>query len=100
MPWDVFVACGVKEEDVLAERTSDGIKVALTRLADIAVGHLAKAEAAIGELPRELRAAFAHIALLKLQLKRIDFESPFQRPPDASDVRKIAALWWWQLRRG
>jgi phytoene synthase len=98
LPWDVFAACGVKEADVLAGQPNDGLAVALTKLSEIAAEHLRKAEAAIRVLPRELRPAFAPIAVLRTQLKRIDVESPFQRADDLPDWRKIAALSWWKLR--
>jgi len=98
LPWDVFAVCGVKEADVLAGQPNDGLAVALTKLSEIAAEHLRKAETAIRVLPRELRPAFAPIAVLRTQLKRIDVESPFQRADDLPDWRKIAALSWWKLR--
>jgi 15-cis-phytoene synthase len=100
LPWDVFATCGVKDEDILAGHPSEALAIALTRLAEIAAGHLSKAEAGIATLPRELRAVFAPAALLRAQLKRVDFESPFQRADDLPDWRKIAALWWWRAQRG
>ena len=98
LPGDVFSVCGVYEADVLAGQASDGLAVALTKLSETAADHLGRAEAAIRALPRELRPAFAPIAVLRTQLRRIDVESPFQRADDLPDWRKIAALSWWKLR--
>jgi phytoene synthase len=100
LPWDVFAICGVKQEDVLAGVVSEGLAIALTRLADTARSHLDRAETAIAALPRSLRPAFAMLAVLRLQLHLIDIEWPFQPSADLSDLRKIAALWWWRIRFG
>jgi phytoene synthase len=97
LPWDVFAACGVTEGEVLAGQASDGLGVALARLAEMADGHLAKADAAIAALPRGLRAAFAPIAVVKAQRARLQPETPFQRHEDLPDWRKIGSLMWWRL---
>jgi phytoene synthase len=60
---------------------------------------LGKADSAIAALPRNLRAAFAPIALLRAQLKRLNLDAPFAPQPDLADWRKIAVLSWWKLRR-
>jgi phytoene synthase len=99
LPWNVFAVCGVKEGEVLSGQGSDRLTVALTRLADMAAEHLAKAESAIAALPRDLRPAFAPIALLRPELRRLVLEAPFMRQPDLPDWRKIAALTLWNLRR-
>ena len=72
--------------------------MALTRLADVAAEHLRKADAAIGLLPRELRAVFALTALLRSQLKRLKLDAPFAPQPELADWRKIGVLGWWKLR--
>jgi len=100
LPCDVFATCGVKQEDVLTGVASGGLAIALTRLADMARSHLDRAETAIAASPRSLHPAFAILAVLRLQLQRINFESPFQPSADLSDFRKIAALWWWRIRFG
>jgi 15-cis-phytoene synthase len=97
LPWDVFATCGVKEAELFAGTTSEGLAVALTRLAEIARQHLEKAALAVGALPKTLRPAFAPIAILGPELRRLDFESPFQRPRDLADWQKIARLSWWRL---
>lgn len=100
LPWDVFSACGVNESEVLAGQMSEGLAVALSRIAEMAEQHLAKAAIAIAALPRELRPAFAQVVVLRAQLRRVDLETPFQRRPDVADWRKIAALAWWRLTGG
>jgi phytoene synthase len=98
LPGSVFATCGVTEGEVLAGQASERISVALTKISEMAGEHLAKAEAAIGALPREIRAAFASAAVLKAQLRRVEVESPFQRVGDVADWRKIGLMWWWRMR--
>jgi phytoene synthase len=98
LPWSVLAANGVREGEVFAGQMSEGLAEALGQLAEMAAGHLAKAETAIKALPRKLRPVFAPLALLKLQHRRLDLETPFQRAGDLPDWRKIAALSLWKLR--
>lgn len=100
LPWEIFKVCGVEEADVFAGTASERLIIALTKLAETADGHLRKAADAIRLLPRELRAAFAPIAVLRAQRKRLDLESPFQPQTDLADWRKIALLSWWKVRNG
>ena len=100
LPRDVFATCGVNEADIRAAKESENLSVALTRFADLATDHLRKADTAIAELPRNLRAAFAPIALLSTQLKRLNLDAPFAAQPDLADWQKIAVLGWWKLGRG
>jgi len=97
LPWQVFEVCGVKEGEVLAGQPTDGIAVALTKLADTAGEHLDMAATAIATLPREPRPAFAPVSLLRLQLKRLDTDAPFQRHNDIADWRKLVAMSWWRM---
>lgn len=92
LPWNVFAVCGVTEGEVFAGQGNERVTVALTRLAEIAAEHLDKARVAIRALPKSLRPAFAPIATVRSQLKRLDLETPFQRPADLPDWRKIVAL--------
>lgn len=98
LPRDVFAVCGVPEADVLAGQASEGLAIALTRLIDVAREHLAKADAAISRLPRELRPVFAPVTVLRRQLRRLDVETPFQPQHDLADWQKIAAMAWWRAR--
>jgi phytoene synthase len=99
LPRDVFATCGVNEADIRAGKENENLSVALTRFADLASDHLRKADAAIAALPRDLRAAFALIALLRPQLKRLNLDAPFAPQPDIADWQKIAVLGWWKLTR-
>lgn len=100
LPRDVFATCGVSEADVRAGNESENLSIALTRFTELAWEHLGKADLAIAALPRELRSAFAPIALLRSQLRRLNLDAPFAQQPDLVDWQKIAVLGWWKLRRG
>jgi len=97
LPRDVFATCGVNEEDIRAGKASENLSIALTRFAELAGEHLAKAGTAIAALPRELRAVFAPVALLPAQLNRLDLDAPFTQQPDLADWKKIVRLTWWKL---
>ena len=98
VPWNVLAVNGVSEDEVFAGQMSEGLASGLAQLAEMAADHLGRAESAIAALPRELRVAFAPIAVLKAQHKRLDLETPFVRHDDLPDWRKIALLGWWKLR--
>jgi 15-cis-phytoene synthase len=100
LPWAIFATCGVTEQDVLGGHPTEAISVALTRLSEVAGEHLRSANEAVAKLPRELRAAFAPVAMVKAQLGLLNYESPFQPPRDFTDWRKILQLAGWRLRRG
>ena len=100
LPMNIFSANGVMDGEILAGRESEGLFAALGQVAELAGEHLDKAEAAIGALPRELRPAFAPVAMLRGQLARAAASrQPFASLPDIADWRKLAALQWWSLRK-
>lgn len=99
LPMSIFAANGVTDGEILAGRVSEGLFAALGQVAELAAEHLDKAEAAIRGLPRALRPAFAPVAMLRGQLKRVAAsQQPFASLPDVADWRKLAALQWWSLR--
>ena len=98
LPWSVLAANGVNETEVFTGTMSEGLAAGLAQLADMAGDHLNRADFAIYALPRELRAVFAPIAVLRSQHKRLDLETPFRRSGDIADWRKIVLLAWWRLR--
>jgi len=100
LPWSVLAANGVNEGEIFVGQMSEGLAEALGQLAEMTADHLAKADLAIRALPRPLRVAFAPIAVLKLQHRRLPLEKPFVRSDDLPDWRKIAALGLWKLRNG
>jgi phytoene synthase len=101
LPWSVFAANGVHEQEIFEGRVSEGLLAALAQLHDLAREHRAKADIAIAGLPRTLRPAFAMIALLPSRLSALERgqESPYSPPRELPDWRKIAALWWWSATR-
>lgn len=99
LPLSIFSANGVTDGEILAGRESEGLFAALAQVAELAGEHLSKAEAAIRGLPRPLRPAFAPVATLRGQLKRVSAsQQPFASLPDQADWRKLAALQFWALR--
>ena len=101
LPWSIFAANGVHEQEVFEGRVSEGLLAGLAQIVDIANEHIAKADTAVAALPRRLRPAFAMIALLPSRLRALErgAESPYSPPRNSADWRKIAALWWWSARR-
>jgi 15-cis-phytoene synthase len=100
LPWSIMEANGVREDEIFSGTASEGIVEALGQVAELAVEHLNKAEAAIAGLPGALRPAFAQIAVLDAQLARYLRRStgPFSVAPDEPDWRKIVRLAWWTWR--
>lgn len=99
LPMSIFGANGVTDGEILAGQESDGLFAALGQINDLAVEHIEKAGAAIGALPKPLRPAFAPVALLASQLRRIaSSRTPFAPIADLADWRKIAMMSWWALR--
>lgn len=102
LPLSVFSGSGVRESEIFAGTVSEGMLAAHAQLCDLARGHLDKAEQAVLAQPRELRPAFAMIALLSSQLRAVKAggEAPFAPPRDIADWRKIARLTGWIWRHG
>ncbi|MBE0580779.1 phytoene/squalene synthase family protein [Devosia sp.] len=100
LPWSIMAANGVTEDEIFSGTASEGVVEALGQVAELAVEHLNKAEAAIRQLPAGLRPAFAQIAMLDAQLTHYLRRSvgPFSVAPDEPDWRKIARLAWWNWR--
>lgn len=100
LPWSIFAANGVGEQEVLSGSTTEGVVEALGQIADLARDHLDKAETAIAGLPRPLRAAFGSLPVLKAQLKQVlkSANGPYGAPIDIADWRKIAMTALWALR--
>lgn len=101
LPWSVFAANGVHEQEIFEGRVSEGLLAALAQIKDLARDHVARAAIAIAALPRHLRPAFAMIALFSSRLSALErgAESPYSSSREIPDWRKIAALWWWSARK-
>ena len=80
---------------------SEGLLAAHAQLVEMAQDHLDRAGAEIAALPAHLRPAFAPLALLRRQLRRIgtQAENPFSLRGDVAEWRKIAILAWWVWRQ-
>jgi phytoene synthase len=100
LPWTIFEANGVAEGEIFTRTESEGLHEALGQIAELAAGHLDKAEAAIRLLPGKLKPAFAMLAILRPQLAALSNHpgSPFDPPAEDPDWRKIARLTWWTWR--
>lgn len=100
LPLTIFDANGVKEQEIFGRIDSEGLHEALGQVAELATGHLQKAETAIQTLPRHLRSAFAMLAVLKVQLAQINARtsSVFEPLAEDPDWRKISRLTWWAWR--
>lgn len=99
LPWTILEANGVHETEIFRGQDSEGLQSALSQIAELAEDHLQKARIAIAALPKNLRPAFAAIAVLEKQL--VDWKQssvPFAPPADEPDWRKIARLTWWTWR--
>jgi phytoene synthase len=100
LPLSILTANGVREEEIFAGTVSEGLLSAHQQFTDLARDHLHKAQAAIRQLPRRLRPAFAPVALLGSQLRRVEAsaEQAFATPVDLADWQKLAMLAWWNWR--
>ena len=100
LPLSILTANGVREEEIFAGTISEGLLSAHQQFTDLARDHLNKAQAAISQLPRTLRPAFASVPLLASQLRRVEkgAEQAFVTPVDLADWQKLAMLGWWNWR--
>ncbi|MGV8855515.1 MAG: phytoene/squalene synthase family protein [Devosia sp.] len=100
LPWSIFAANGVREGEIFSGTESEGLSEALGQISELAVDHLSKAEMAIALLPAHLKPAFAPVAVLKAQQKRLQHrpQSLFAAAPDVADWEKITRLTWWNWR--
>ena len=92
LPLDIFAENGVSDADILARRDSEGLRAALTRCHVLGLDHLAKARTAMRSLPRQLRPAFAHIALADTRPSA--GTDPFAPPRHSADWVRLLRLMW------
>ena len=101
LPLSIFSANGASEEVILGGKAEPQLLAALAQIADLALEHLTKGEGALAQLPRAMRGAFVVAALLRPQLALLRrHRDPFAVPLDLSDLRKLLAMGWWQVRKG
>lgn len=103
LPWTIFAANGVTEQQLFARHESEGVRTSLAQFTEIAAEHLEKARTAIAAAPKPVRPVFASIAILQPQLKALqkaaaDPSIPVLSTPAASaDWLKIARLVYWSF---
>ena len=102
LPLAVFTAHGVREADIYAGTDSAALRAAIAQLFDIAEDHAQKARTAIAALPSRLRPAFASLALVDGDLRRLEQRTgtPFAPLAVSSPFRRLASLMWWTMRNG
>lgn len=94
VPLSVFVAAGTSEAELLASKQTPGLLAATAQLREVARSHLAKARVALAHVPKRVRPVFAPIALVELNLDRLDRggTTPLEPVHPAGEWRKLAAL--------
>ena len=101
LPLSVFTAHGVREADIHAGIDSEGLRAALGQIRDLAGVHAGKARTAIDGLDGTLKPAFAGIALVEADLKKMEWGvAPFAGQPVPAAFGRLWALTWWMLRNG
>ncbi|HHS83146.1 MAG TPA: phytoene/squalene synthase family protein [Devosia sp.] len=100
LPWKTFQDRGATPADYLGGKATPATIAACGDLRRAAATHLGKARTAIAALPENVRPAFARIAILQAQLKRLEMHAnlPFLPPHDSTSWQKIALLVWWSVR--
>ncbi|MBN9316027.1 MAG: squalene/phytoene synthase family protein [Devosia sp.] len=99
LPMNIFAANGVTDGEILAGQESEGLFAALAQIGELAQEHVGKARAAIKALPRQLRPAFAPVAIVGRQATlAVQAQAPYAAGADLSDWRKIALMGWWAAR--
>lgn len=94
LPASVFAAHGVAETDIFSGNATEGMRNALGQLREMAIEHLARAQAAAGKLPGHVRPAVAHIGVLRhyARLAERQVNEPFAPPGKIAEWRRILAL--------
>lgn len=92
LPLSVFAAHGVSEHDILSRKNSPSLRAALDQIADMAREHLSRARDGLHRLPRDVRPAFAQIAMIDARARgRAD---PFAPPRPRAGWGALARLMW------
>src|ERR1043166_3877698 len=95
LPADVLVRHGVSSSDILAGRTTGGLRAALAELRAFARGNLAAYAVRRGELPAAILPAFLPVALVPAYLDRMERRDydPFKTPVELPQWRRQWLLW-------
>lgn len=101
LPWSVFSANGLREQQLLAGQGGDALKATTAQILDLALEHLDKADSAIANLPKSLRPAFAITTIVRAQLGILKKStSSFPTLAGPPDWQKIISLLWWSVKNG
>lgn len=92
LPLDIFSENGIGDADLLARRDSVGLRAALRQCHALGRYHLAEARTALRLLPRPLRPAFGHIALI--DRRPPSGADPFAPPRQSTDWLRLLRLMW------
>ncbi|MFZ0207227.1 MAG: squalene/phytoene synthase family protein, partial [Roseiarcus sp.] len=97
LPRDLLERHGVAPEDVRARRSGSGLAAGLRELGAAARAHLARAEARIAQLPREIAPAYACLGVVPGYLARLEraADAPFGAAVEVPQWRRQLALWRW-----
>jgi len=103
LPLSVFTAHGVREREIYAGKPSEALDASLMQISELCAEHHAKAQAAIAALPRDIRPAFASIALLPHAMAQhgaLKGEAAFQPTRTASPFAQLLRMMWWSIKQG
>jgi phytoene synthase len=97
LPRDLLERHGVSPEDVRGRRSGAGLAAGLRELGAEARAHLARAEARIAQLPREIAPAYAPLGVVPGYLARLEraADAPFGAAVEVPQWRRQLALWSW-----
>ena len=97
LPRDLLERHGVAPEDVRGRRSGAGLAAGLRELSAAARAHLARAEARIAQLPREIAPAYASLGVVPGYLARLEraADAPFGAVVEVPQWRRQLALWRW-----
>ena len=95
LPADVLVRHGVSSSDILAGRTTGGLRAALAELRAFARGNLAAYAVRRDQLPAAILPAFLPVALVPAYLDRMERRDydPFKTPVELPQWRRQWLLW-------
>lgn len=99
LPWSIFAANGITEQQLFAGQETEKLHTAFTQLMDIAADHLKATRAAITRQPKKLRPAFAMLPMLEAQLQRLKkADSALKASVNIPDWQNILRVTFWAMR--
>jgi len=94
LPWAIFEANGVSEQQLFSGQETDGVRKSAEMLRDIATDYLARASKDVAEVSRKVRPVFAMASILRAQLAILEKSKhePLHTPKSLPDWQKILKL--------